>query len=362
MEIKASIKKINYVIKLADTLEKINLIDFNINNAPTACLVTDGKMSFAISKWVSPKRTRSYPYERVYNTLNISKKVTVIPIVKDEGAAGDRDYIQWDTVSLMSLLDVFVIFAYYEKADNAGKKITNQQFDNDYILAQIKAISAFHSSALHWNLDQVQENFENLLEKVKNNYSKIEIETGVKLHKSSGIDKFRKKIDKDIAIFMNFSRQKAKEAQQREFVTIQPKEALTTATKAKITITNYLGGEYFFTTDEVKIQDNEIYLIEAKHTKNSLLPSKSDIKDGLLKMMLYSNLSEVFVHKPLKAFPVLELTSTKLKNGINSQDNIENIEQFFSDNTFSANQIDFIKNLFEEAKTNNFTVSIKSVS
>jgi hypothetical protein len=149
MEIKATITKIHYTIILAEQLQKIEWADFNINHVPTVCLVTDGKVSFAISKWVSPKRTRSYPYERVYNTLNISKKITVIPIVKDEGAAGDRDYIQWDTVSLMSLLDVFVIFAYYDKADKAGQKITNQQFNNDYVLEQLNAISTFHSSALH---------------------------------------------------------------------------------------------------------------------------------------------------------------------------------------------------------------------
>ncbi|MEM4247619.1 MAG: hypothetical protein QXF14_04885, partial [Candidatus Woesearchaeota archaeon] len=71
----------------------------------------DAKHSLGISKGVWPKRARSYPYERVYNTLNISKKITVIPIVKNEGAAGDSDFIQWDTVSLMSLLDVYVIFA-----------------------------------------------------------------------------------------------------------------------------------------------------------------------------------------------------------------------------------------------------------
>lgn len=361
MEIKATIKKIHYTVKLSEELQAIDLVNFNINEAPTACLVTDGKASFAISKWVSPKRTRSYPYERIYNTLNISKKITVIPIVKDEGAVGDRDYIQWDTVSLMSLLDIFVIFAYYHKADNAGKKITNQQFDNDYILEQIKVISTFHSSALHWNLDQLQTNFDDLLKKVKDNYSKIENETGVKLHRLVGIDKFRKKIDKDVAIFMKFSRQKAQDAQKREFVTFQPKEALKTATKAKITITNYLGGQYFFTVDEVAIQNNRLYLIEGKHTKNGLLPSKSDIKDGLLKMILYSNLSEVFIENTFEVFPILELTSPKIKNTIDSNDTVASVEQFLNNHLFSENQIDFIKKLFIEAKANNFTVKIKQM-
>ena len=115
MNITGKITGIKYKISLAETLKTVDMKDFNINDAPAFCLVKNRNNSFAVSKWVSPKRTRSYPYERVYSTLNSSKKITVIPIVKDEGARGDRDFLQWDTVSLMSLLDVFVIFAYYEK-------------------------------------------------------------------------------------------------------------------------------------------------------------------------------------------------------------------------------------------------------
>ncbi|MEP6513672.1 MAG: hypothetical protein ABJA79_07375, partial [Parafilimonas sp.] len=115
MNITGKITGIAYKLFLTDELQKIEAFSFDINKVPTACVITDDKHTFAISKWVSPKRTRSYPYERVYNTLNTSKKITVIPIVKDEGAAGDRDFLQWDTVSLMSLLDVYVIFAYYNK-------------------------------------------------------------------------------------------------------------------------------------------------------------------------------------------------------------------------------------------------------
>ncbi len=81
MEIFAKITGIEYKIKLAKELEKIDFKHFNINNCPYSCLITDNKKMFAFSKWVSPKRTRTYPYERVYNTLSSSKKITVIPIV-----------------------------------------------------------------------------------------------------------------------------------------------------------------------------------------------------------------------------------------------------------------------------------------
>jgi len=64
----------------------------------------------AVSLWVSPKRTRSYPYARIYDTLRfVGKKITIIPVIKDEGLEGDRDFIQWDTISLMSLLGIYII-------------------------------------------------------------------------------------------------------------------------------------------------------------------------------------------------------------------------------------------------------------
>jgi len=267
MNITGKITGIRYEPLLTDELQKIDYSRFDINQVPTACIIADGRHSFAVSKWVSPKRTRSYPYERVYNTLNISKKLTVIPIVKDEGATGDRDFIQWDTVSLMSLLDVFVIFAYYRKAEKAGSKITNQQFDNKYVLSKIKEIEQYHSSALHWNLNELNTNLHTIINKAKSSYTEIEKATKVKLHGFSGLENFQNKIGKDVSAFMAFSRGKAANAQSREFVTVQPKESLSTLTKAKITINNYLGGQYFFTVDEVKLTKDKLFLIEGKHSK-----------------------------------------------------------------------------------------------
>jgi hypothetical protein len=359
MQINATIEKISYQPLSAETLQSFDLATFNINNAPTSCIVHLNNTTFAISRWVSPKRTRSYPYERVYNTLGISKKITVIPVVKDEGQNGDRDYLQWDTISLMSLLDVFVIFAYYHKAEKVGTKIGKQQFDNNYIAAKITEIQQFHSSALHWNLAELAQ-IDDVLEKVKTNYAQIEAETGIKLHSFKGIDNLRNKIGKDVDKFKEFSREKSEKAQAREFVTIQPKEVLSTATKAKLTISNYLGGQYHFTVDEVQVLEQVLYLIEAKHSKNTLLPSKSDIKDGLLKLMLYCNFATVKIaDKHYTCLPILKLTSLKLSGSINSTQKSTEIDDFLQKNSFSETQISFVKNLFTEAAANKFVVIIE---
>lgn len=363
MDITGTITGIKYEVILPVDLKQVDIQHFDINEIPATCLLISKKNTFAISKWVSPKRTRSYPFERVYNSLVIAKKITVIPIIKDEGAQGDRDFIQWDTVSLMSLLDVFVIFAYYDKAEvnpRNRQKITNQQFNNAYVLDKIKEIEQYHSSALHWNLNELSTNFNDIIDKAKAAYLNIEKTTNVTLHNISGIDKFKEKIEADVFLFMNFSREKAKQAQARELVTQQPKESLSTLSKAKITISNYLGGQYFFTVDEVEFDRNTIYLIEGKHSKNSILPSKGDIKDGLLKLILYSNLTDVKVNsKKIRSCPVLLLTSSKLKGCISSLNAKHELEDFFDKNKFSSAQKELVEKIMTEASKNKFIVKLQ---
>jgi len=362
VDIKGKITGIKYKSLLAEDLQVIDIENFNINNASSYFILKDGNNSFAVSKWLSPKRSRSYPYERVYNTLNVSKKITIIPIIKDEGANGDRDFLQWDTISLMSLLDVFVILTYYNKATRNQKyknKITDFEFNNKDIISKIKEIKQYHSSALHWNLNELKKNFHRIIDKSKEAYSRIEKELGVKLHSQRGIDNFKNRIGKNVEKFMQFSREKAKKAQSREIVTTQPKESLSTLTKAKVTITNYLGGQYFFTADEISFDKNIVYIIEAKHSKDAISPSINDIKDGLLKMILYSNLSEVLVNgKKMKSTAVLKLTSPKISGEISSEVPVWKRADFLLFNKFSQNKIRFIDILLDEAKENGFVVKI----
>ncbi|HNY07481.1 MAG TPA: hypothetical protein PKL64_05265 [Bacteroidales bacterium] len=365
MNIFAEITGIQYQVLCAHTLKDISFEKFDINNMPAYCLISDKQYSYNISKWVSPKRSRSYPYERVYNTLGVPKRITVIPIIKDEGSKGDRDFIQWDTISLMSLLDVYVIFAYYQKADIHPKlkyKVTNQEFDNDYIKEKIIEISNYHSSALHWNLKEIDDTLPFLIDKVKNAYSEIGAKLDVKFHNNNGIEIFKKQFIDGVSEFKLMSRQKAKNAQNREQKTLQPKEILSTATKATITIKNYLGGLYYFTTDEIIIKDNHLFLIEDKHTKKENLPKIGDIKDGLLKMILYCNLKNVMVNDVVYIpEPVLKLTSVKIKNKISSQDSLEKINQFLMANQFTDKEELLIKNLFRECNINHFTILIEEV-
>jgi len=364
MNISAKITGINYKPFLQSSLSQVQLNDFDINSAPTSCLIIDGQKSFAISKWVSPKRTRSYPYERVYNTLGHgNKSITVIPIVKDEGFAGDRDFIQWDTISLMSLLNVFVIFGYYSQAEkhrSRANKITGQKFDNEYVLNKIAEIDNYHSSALHWNIGEIKR-LSMIMDRVKESYARIAKKLKIKLHGAGGLESFQKQLSENATTFFkDSSRTRSQQARSRELQTRQPKEALATASKASITIVNYLGGEYFLTVDETKIENNILRLIESKHTNRSRLPSRNDIKDGLLKMMLFSNLTEFIADSsPVNHVPVLQLTSALLKGSVDSRSTENEIAKFNRRNKLNPLQQELIRSVFAGSKENRFEVILK---
>ena len=370
-ELAGKIKGIKYSKSFHDDLPEMDF-NSNINEWNTRCCVNYNGILYSVSKWVSPKRTRSYPYSRVYDTYNIcgGKTVTIIPIVKDEGADGDMDYLQWDTISLMSLLNVYVILGYYADAEVNKRrnvkpnKITMQKFDDEYIKEKFQELSEYHSSSLHWNVDQLKINNLNLLmDKVIKSYANISIKTGIKLHKTTNLENFKDKITYDLNSFMSMSRAKAKQAQNREYLTIQPKEILGKGVKTKIEIENYLGGNYFFTIDDVLINDNTYKLIESKHSNSSLMPSLDDIKDGLLKMIVYSNINELKnVAGSVNFKPALRLTSTKIKGFLSSDIcSEEQINHFIKNNKFSKQNIEIILKLVNEAQNNNFELIIEQV-
>lgn len=364
MHITAQITGIKYQTFCTTELKEIDFSEFDINSRITYFITKNKNFSFSISKWKSPKRTRSYPFERVYNTLGFNKKITVIPVIKDEGKDGDRDYVQWDTISLMSLLDVFVIFAYYDKAQKNPRyvnKATNFEFDNNYVKNKIIEINNYHSSPLHWNLKEIEESFPTVLDNAIKAFKDLSKELAVDFHGEDGVIQFKNKFLEGLDEFMNASRMRAQDAQNREFKTIQPKEYLGTETKATITIKNYLGGLYYLTTDEIEIKDDVIYLIEGKHSSSAKLPSIGDIKDGLLKMILYCNLKDVKIdNKNYKVQPTLKLTSNKLLGNFYSKSDT-NIQEFCKDNGIKESLKNFLVLLLQEAKSNNIEIIIENV-
>jgi hypothetical protein len=357
------IKGITYKTYLVDELKEISLNKFDINQANTFGLIKSPTTEIAYSQWVSPKRTRSYPFARIYNTYNASKVITIIPVIKDEGQDGDRDRIQYSTISWMNLLNIYIVLAYYETAQKSNKrgqsnkqKLTNQQFNTEFVKSQIDQILVYHQSALHWNKNLFEERFVQIFKKALDCYDSISRTTGVMIHPRQGMDSYLQRVIEEFEEFKDISLKGSQRASKREALTSHKLEYLIDGLKATFSIENYLGGVYYLTPDEI-FHENDIYIIqESKNTSRESLPKLPDIQDGLFKLILFSNLDSLSLNGEAVSF----ITKLKLtgKNVIGSivfpNAAATELESFFAANVkiFNNNQKEIIRKLAVEAEDN----------
>jgi len=340
-----------------------DLLAGNLASKGAFLLDCDGNV-FAVSQWLSPKRTRTFPYARVYDTLRMKNRVTLIPFCKDEGADGDRDFLQWDTVSLMSVLNVHVIPCYYAKAKRTTRpgqtrknKITKQVLDYRHVREKLRELSDYHSGALHWNLRQM-EKLSEVAQLTLDSYREIARRTGVRLHGEGGIEKRIQIIADDVAEFKRLSRELAEDAQNRERVTEQPKEK-TVARKATVTMRNLIGGLYNWTADECIEVSGHVFLIEKKHSKTKWLPSPVDIKDAFIKSALFSNIKTLAINgKNMPHRTAVGLTSGVVRGHLHSAMRTAEIDKFLTDNNAGDAEREFVSQIIAEANTNGFGLFI----
>lgn len=356
------IKDVQYKAFLAEDLPQYEYEGFDINQVETSGKIIFPNGEFAYSKWVSPKRTRSYPFERLYNTFNSPMRLTVIPVLKDEGLDGDLDRIQYSTISWMNLLNIYIVLAYYDKAVKNARplqvsknKITSQEFNIHTVNEQMSKISQYKQSALHWNRSLIEESFVNIYKSALDSYEKVSKKTGAKVHDRSVQEQYLATIMRDFENFKNISLRGSKGASIRETQTSHGFEYLSDGAKATFQIENYLGGIYYLTADEV-IQSKDIYIIqESKNSTTGFLPSLSDIKDGLFKLILYSNLDTLRLDSKLVNFEsCLKLTGRKITGSLTMPCDESSMIQFLQKNkgSYTKKEEETLYKLNQEASSN----------
>ena len=289
-----------------DKLKPYNIAQFDVNTAHTYGLINLGtpENNIAFSKWVTPKRTRSYPFARIYNTYHLNtKKVTIIPIIKDEGAGTkNNDRINFITFSWMNLLNIYIILAWYDNADRkpgTTDRITNQTLNVESVRKNLLKVSRCQMSALHWNTDHFNNDFESTYLNAVAAYEEISWKKKVKLHDSQGHLKALKKFKTDdlfnITALRETSLPLSYKAAHRESLTTHDLESLSENAKGIFSISNYLGGEYHLTADEVYWEKKHLVIQESKNSSTGKLPSEDDIKDGLFKLILFANMEQVAI-------------------------------------------------------------------
>lgn len=356
------IPTVNYTTKLQDKLTLYSFDEFDINTAKPYGLIETPETSIAYSRWVSPKRTRSYPFERIYNTYNAAKKLTVIPVIKDEGRDGDLDRVQFSTISWMNLLNVYIVLGFYSDArkntatlQKHREKLNAQTFDNEFIKRQIGEVINCKQSALHWNINLFESRFVTIFEQALTAYRDIANRTQVKVHEQMSLLNYLQRIKSEYAQFRLLSLRASQFASNRELATTHLYEHLEDGAKATFYIENYLGGVYHLTADEVVLEEDKYIIQESKHASRGSLPSVADIKDGLFKLILFSNLKTMQLNNQEVAFTSrLKLTGTKLKGRVLLPAASDDIESFIELNrsVLTKRQREIINLLQRETSAN----------
>lgn len=361
MLLEGFIRDVRYQATLGDPLVEYDLDGFNLQSSKSYGIVRYSEGVFAYSRWVSPKRTRSYPFEKLYNTFNAPLRLTIIPVIKEEGLDGDFDRIQYSTVSWMNLLNIYIVLAYYEDArknisasQGHRQKLTGQQLNQSHIQQQIAEILRYKQSALHWNRSLMEERFAATYRTALDRYEAIAAKTGVTIHARQPQERYLDQILADYEQFQAISLRGSQGASQRESRTVHALEYLEEATKPTLQITNYLGGTYHLTADEF-VRQGATYIIQESKNAKGALPSRADIKDGLFKLILFSNLSKLKVDGQDAAFSTrLKLTGSHIIGSILLPCASEIREQFLLQNrsNYGSSQAALIRKLNTEAAQN----------
>lgn len=361
------IKDVSYQAHLVSSLITCDFSDFDVNKVKSFGMINHPNGQVAYSKWTSPKRTRTYPFARLYNTYNAQKILTIIPVMKDEGLDGDLDKIQYSTISWMNLLNVYIVLAYYEKADknrspkqNNRHKLTNHKLNVESVQDQIKSIISYKQSALHWNRTLFENHFTEIYEKAITAYEFISSRTKVSVHPQETKFQYLDSVKQDYQQFRDISLKGSQGAALRESKTNHAQEYLEDGGKSIFLIENYLGGVYHLTADEVLRERGKYIIQESKNTTKNFLPSISDIKDGLFKLILFSNLHSLKVKgREVKFSTRLKLTGYKVKGYIQLPCKKPEFDKFAKANKISIAHLKTLNALNLEATHNkNLTIGV----
>ncbi len=326
LEISANLKPIldyRFIINKSLELPKFSLNELkSVETIEKSFLVDVDGRQIAISYWIGSKRSRTYPFPRLYDILqekNI-KKIALIPIVKDEGPPdengkhkGERDYLAWSTFTMCSFLNVYLIPTFHVKATQSTRyanKVTNHDVDRTYVIEKIKEISKTTKSPKEWNGEQRQ-NLGSIVGAALDGYERIRAETGIPID----IPTIAKKLEtrKNGEDFKNDSQQASLQARCTEVKTAeQQRERLFELLKCPIDLIHDTKEVIFWAPDGYIQKNDCVYLVESKNSRN--MPSMSQIKDALLKIILYCGIKEAKTQnkKTIHTHPVLLLSSEQL--------------------------------------------------
>ncbi len=203
-----------------------------------------------------------------------------------------------------------------------------------------------------------ERDFERVYRLAISEYQAISTRTNIAVHSPqshmNALKKFMQNDTFNRELFRMMTLKESLRAAKREVSILSHlKEHLTDGDKAIISLENYLGGEYHLTIDEVFEEDGKIVLQECKNTGEGKFPKVADIKDGLLKLILYSNIDTLSREDGGEIDFRVQLKLTgKLKGRLVIPSNKHVIDKFCGDNKLSTGETSIIAALQQEVAYN----------
>ncbi|MCY3914582.1 MAG: hypothetical protein OXG49_01085 [Chloroflexi bacterium] len=372
LRLKGIIHDIDYEPKVrTKALEPFAFERFDINAAAgSGILEFADDTSFGFSKWKSPKPSRSYPSKDIYRIYHLqTKRVTVIPVIKDEGNdTPNNDRITSMTLARMNLTDVYIVLAWYDHADpnteRGGDRITGQLLNNEFVVDRMREIKRAQKSALHWNTMHFERDFEYVYRQAVESYRRIGEQCNVEMHSTEKhlaiLEQYLADGQFNLEAFARYSSARSAAAAKREAMTTHDLEQLTDGDKAYFELVNLQGGKYHLTVDEVFWEDGRLVVQESKNAPKDKMPGLGVIQDGLFKNILFYSIDELYLDSQRIEF----VTRLKLTGNISGElmlpdDGEAAIGPFADSNNLTSTNRCLLKYLYEEVTINpGFTIEI----
>jgi hypothetical protein len=292
------IKNVSYDPQLSANLSTYQFSDFEINMADSQGIIKLPNERLAYSKWVSPTQEKSYSFSKIYNIYNpVSRRIIIVPVLKDSGADGKLEYMQYSTLSWMNLANVYIVFSYFDKTHTTQRKgrqiLIKQELNNEIIRLQIEKLSPYHSSAIHWNRSQFGSRFKEIYKQAIRAYEKISVKTKVELHprdiKLEHIDKMRK----DCRKYEGISIDGLKSADIKNDRSLHENK-YREASKSIFYLIDGYGGIYYLSAKDVWRLKDTFIIQETRYSNKNFLPPIRQIQDGLFRLIFFGNIDILY--------------------------------------------------------------------
>ncbi len=295
------IKNVRYHACLTSELQSYDFSGFDINKVNPYGLIKLPYEQLGYSRWDTPSQDKFFPFARNYGAYaGPRRNIVVIPVMKDGGADGKLEHIQYATLSWMNLANVYIVLAYYDDADvnergneYTREKFVNQRLNTEIVNSQIAQLSHYHSAAIHWNRSLFGDRFKSIYRKAIQAYEKMSAKTKVKIYprdvKLECIEKMRRACRKYEGISIDGLKtadiSKDRGLHENKF---------TETTKSVFYLIDRVGGIYYLTAKDVWRLRDTFIIQETRFSNKTLLPSIQQIRDGLFRLILFQNIDSLY--------------------------------------------------------------------